>query len=126
MEDRLALLLKQRRKDLHLSQEHVAAAIGKSLRTYQLYEAGDVFPRNDVLKILSEILTFDLKEIYVPSTSMNQEYKEKYISLLEHQMALMEKRESLHQQLQVEMSLLRKELIMVLDMLQRLMGKASS
>ena len=70
-----AILLRQRLKK-EMTQEAVADAIGKGLRTYQYYETGETVPRSDTLLKLSQLLEVDLKEIYDDAKKLHKPYIE--------------------------------------------------
>ncbi len=61
---KLGDILKEGREASGLSQEDVAKAIGKGLRTYQYYEEGTVTPKMPTLTELSKILKFPLSDVF--------------------------------------------------------------
>ncbi|WP_158069960.1 helix-turn-helix transcriptional regulator [Cnuella takakiae] len=64
MQNHLTELLKTKRLEKRLSQEDVAKAIGKSLRTYQYYEEGESMPKQETLQKLADLLGFTRADIY--------------------------------------------------------------
>lgn len=60
----LPQILVSKRNMLGMTQEQVALAIGKGLRTYIYYEDGETTPKHETLLKLAEILKFDLQDIY--------------------------------------------------------------
>lgn len=71
---RLSEILIKHREAQGLTQEQVADKIGKGLRTYQYYESADVTPKLDTLEKLSEILKFNLADMYSQPAIRVQEY----------------------------------------------------
>ena len=57
-------LLRERRKNLRLRQEDVAAGAGISYITYGDYERGKCFPKETTLRMLCHVLKLDYDDIY--------------------------------------------------------------
>ena len=53
-------IIKERRKQLHLTQEHVAGECSSSTRAYQELENGNSLPSLDTLIYLAHALSLDL------------------------------------------------------------------
>lgn len=61
--NRLAEILRAKRKELNLTPEEIAKRIGKSKRSYLYYE-DSTQPKHDVLQKLAQVLQFDVAEVY--------------------------------------------------------------
>ncbi len=64
--ERLKLVLARERKQRELTQEEVAEAIGASLRNYQRWEQGEVYPQAYYLQRLREYFGPCIDEIPAP------------------------------------------------------------
>lgn len=76
MTTKLPEILLRQRTLKKMTQEDVATVIGKGLRTYQYYETGETIPKPVTLLKLSEVLEFDLKEIYEDAGKLHEPYIE--------------------------------------------------
>lgn len=90
---RLAEILRTRRKELKIDDTDIAKYIGKSVRTYRYYEE-DVTPPLETIKKLSEVLQFNVNDIYGSAKSLPKEEEKKpateeemtgmFLMLIEH------------------------------------------
>ena len=71
MENQLSLLVYSRRKSLGLTQDQLAAKIGRSVALVGQIERGQTNPSLETLRRLKSVLLFGLDEVCSPPTPMS-------------------------------------------------------